>query len=61
MADRIISMRSKLRDGLRAEGSSKDWCHITDQIGMFCLTGLHADQVQMSQPSSCTVADSCCP
>jgi aspartate aminotransferase len=45
MADRIISMRTQLRDGLKKEGSSKDWKHITDQIGMFCFTGLKPDQV----------------
>ena len=44
MADRIISMRTKLRDGLKREGSSRDWQHITDQIGMFCFTGLKPDQ-----------------
>lgn len=45
MADRIISMRNKLRDGLKKEGSSKNWQHITDQIGMFCFTGMTPDQV----------------
>ena len=46
MADRIISMRTKLRDGLKNVGSTKNWQHITDQIGMFCFTGMNADQVQ---------------
>lgn len=46
MADRIITMRSQLRDGLTREGSSHDWQHITDQIGMFCFTGLKPDQVE---------------
>lgn len=45
MADRIISMRTKLRDGLKREGSTKNWQHITDQIGMFCFTGMTQDQV----------------
>lgn len=45
MADRIISMRNKLKDGLKKEGSSRNWQHITDQIGMFCFTGMNADQV----------------
>jgi len=44
MADRIITMRSTLRDGLKKEGSSKNWQHITDQIGMFCYTGLNPEQ-----------------
>ncbi|KAF6021068.1 GOT2 [Bugula neritina] len=46
MADRIISMRTQLREGLAREGSSKNWQHITDQIGMFCFTGLKPDQVE---------------
>uniref|UniRef100_A0A0B7AHH6 Aspartate aminotransferase n=1 Tax=Arion vulgaris TaxID=1028688 RepID=A0A0B7AHH6_9EUPU len=46
MADRIISMRTRLRDGLKREGSSHNWQHITDQIGMFCFTGLKPDQVE---------------
>ncbi|XP_013413300.1 aspartate aminotransferase, mitochondrial isoform X2 [Lingula anatina] len=46
MADRIITMRKRLRDGLAKEGSSHNWQHITDQIGMFCFTGLKPDQVE---------------
>ncbi|KAK2190321.1 hypothetical protein NP493_84g01013 [Ridgeia piscesae] len=46
MADRIISMRTKLTDNLKKEGSAKNWAHITDQIGMFCFTGLNKDQVE---------------
>jgi len=46
MADRIISMRSKLQDGLKKEGSTKDWQHISDQIGMFCFTGMTPPQVE---------------
>jgi len=45
MADRIISMRAQLRDGLAANGSSRDWKHITDQIGMFAFTGMTPEQV----------------
>lgn len=45
MADRIIEMRTSLREGLSREGSSKNWQHITDQIGMFCFTGLKPEQV----------------
>lgn len=45
MAHRIISVRSQLRDNLKKEGSSKNWQHITDQIGMFCFTGMKPDQV----------------
>ena len=46
MADRIITMRSQLVDNLKKEGSSHNWQHITDQIGMFCFTGLNPQQVE---------------
>lgn len=46
MADRIISMRTQLKDNLKKEGSSHNWDHITDQIGMFCFTGMKPDQVE---------------
>ncbi|XP_038069403.1 aspartate aminotransferase, mitochondrial-like [Patiria miniata] len=46
MSGRIISMRTQLVDNLRKEGSNRDWSHITDQIGMFCFTGLKPDQVE---------------
>lgn len=45
MADRIISMRSALKNNLVKLGSTRSWNHITDQIGMFCYTGLKPDQV----------------
>ena len=45
MADRILLMRSLLRDNLKAAGSAKNWQHITDQIGMFAFTGLSPEQV----------------
>ncbi|XP_039279683.1 aspartate aminotransferase, mitochondrial [Nilaparvata lugens] len=46
MADRIIGMRTALKDNLKKCGSQKDWSHITDQIGMFCFTGLKPEQVE---------------
>lgn len=46
MADRIISMRNQLKDNLKKEGSSRNWAHITDQIGMFCFTGMKPEQVE---------------
>ncbi|CAG0917706.1 unnamed protein product [Notodromas monacha] len=46
MADRIIGMRTRLRDGLTREGSKRDWAHITDQIGMFCFTGMKPAEVE---------------
>ncbi|KNC49892.1 aspartate aminotransferase [Thecamonas trahens ATCC 50062] len=45
MADRIIDVRTTLRNGLAAAGSPHNWSHITDQIGMFCYSGLTADHV----------------
>lgn len=45
MADRIIGMRQKLRDGLKKIGSKRSWEHITNQIGMFCYTGLKPEEV----------------
>jgi len=45
MADRIITMRVQLVEHLKKLGSKKDWSHITNQIGMFCFTGLTPDQV----------------
>lgn len=46
MADRIITMRNQLRSGIEGRGNPRPWQHITDQIGMFCFTGLTPDQVQ---------------
>ena len=34
------------------KGSTRDWSHITNQIGMFCFTGLNTDQVRhFSKPT----------
>jgi aspartate/tyrosine/aromatic aminotransferase len=49
MADRIITMRALLRKKLEAGGAGEGpdrWRHITDQIGMFCYTGLSVPQVR---------------
>ncbi|CAG8446746.1 17656_t:CDS:2 [Funneliformis caledonium] len=47
MADRIITMRDKLKKHLVQDFESKhNWNHITDQIGMFCYTGLKPEQVE---------------
>ena len=27
-------------------GSSRNWSHVTEQIGMFCYTGLNQEQVE---------------
>ncbi|CAA2983700.1 aspartate aminotransferase, mitochondrial [Olea europaea subsp. europaea] len=45
MADRIIGMRSALRENLEKLGSSLPWEHITKQIGMFCYSGMTPEQV----------------
>jgi aspartate aminotransferase len=45
MADRIISMREQLVANLKSLGSTRDWSHITNQIGMFCFSGLNSNQV----------------
>lgn len=41
MASRIGEMRTLLRAELEAAGSSHDWRHVTDQIGMFAFTGMN--------------------
>ncbi|CAP38872.2 Protein CBR-GOT-2.1 [Caenorhabditis briggsae] len=46
MADRIITMRQALKENLQREGSTRNWEHITNQIGMFCFTGITQQQVQ---------------
>ena len=45
MADRINAMRSSLVSALAQAGSNRDWAHITNQIGMFCYSGLSKDEV----------------
>ncbi|KAI3387020.1 hypothetical protein SNEBB_000289 [Seison nebaliae] len=46
MADRIIMMRKDLVKNLTHLGSTHNWDHITNQIGMFCFTGLNSRQVE---------------
>jgi aspartate aminotransferase len=45
MATRIQTMRAALVAALAKAGSQKCWQHITDQIGMFCYSGMTKDQV----------------
>lgn len=45
MAERIKGARAALKNNLKKEGSNKNWDHITNQIGMFCFTGLEPGQV----------------
>lgn len=46
MADRIISMRTALKSALEEAGSTRNWDHVTSQIGMFCFTGISPEQVE---------------
>lgn len=45
MAERIITMRTMLRAELERLGSKHNWKHITEQIGMFCYSGMTEQQV----------------
>ncbi|EFP03561.1 hypothetical protein CRE_19231 [Caenorhabditis remanei] len=46
LADRIISMRTQLKDLLAKEGSTRNWEHISIRIGMFCFFGIRQQQVE---------------
>jgi len=46
MAGRIKQVRETLYSKLRSKGVPGNWNHVVDQIGMFCFTGLTANQVQ---------------
>ncbi|GMI45081.1 hypothetical protein TrCOL_g6549 [Triparma columacea] len=46
MADRIGGMRTALRSSLEDAGSTRDWSHVTSQIGMFAYSGLSKEQVE---------------
>jgi aspartate aminotransferase len=43
MAERILSMRTRLVEALKEAGSTHDWSHVTEQIGMFAFTGMSAE------------------
>ncbi|KAJ4979644.1 hypothetical protein NE237_010424 [Protea cynaroides] len=45
MSDRIMKMRAALRDNLERLGSAFNWEHITNQVGMFCYSGLNPEQI----------------
>lgn len=40
VCDRILAMRSALRNAIEKINTPGDWTHITGQIGMFSFTGL---------------------
>lgn len=46
VAQRIIKMRTALRQELERIGAAGTWNHITDQIGMFSYTGLSVKQCE---------------
>jgi len=46
MSERIISMRTGLRERLEKLGTPGTWNHITDQIGMFSYTGLSPEMCE---------------
>lgn len=52
MSGRIISMREALRTKLEELKTPGNWNHITDQIGMFCFTGLSEQQVMKLREDS---------
>ncbi|KAF2305243.1 hypothetical protein GH714_003293 [Hevea brasiliensis] len=45
MANCIQTMRTNLQESLWQLGSSLNWQHITNQVGMFCFSGLTPKQV----------------
>lgn len=45
MSGRMSAMRTGLVKNLKDAGSTQDWSHVTNQIGMFAYTGLSLKQV----------------
>lgn len=45
MSSRMAAMRTGLTENLKSAGSTIDWSHITNQIGMFAYTGMSQEQV----------------
>ncbi|KAF3447987.1 hypothetical protein FNV43_RR08694 [Rhamnella rubrinervis] len=45
MANRIRRKRAALRDSLEKLGSPINWEHVTNQVGMFCFSGLTPDHI----------------
>ena len=60
MAERIISVRQSLKDNLESLGSPHQWDHITEQIGMFCFSGMTPEQVHtLLNDNICTATPHC--
>lgn len=51
MAERIISMRALLRQHLEDLKNPLPWKHVTEQIGMFCFSGISPEQAR-PEPTS---------
>ncbi|KAI6673306.1 hypothetical protein NL676_001212 [Syzygium grande] len=49
MANRICKIREALRDSLEKLGSPLNWEHITNQVGMFCFSGITRQQIEQLQ------------
>lgn len=45
MASRIMMMRASLRESIKNLGSTLNWEHLTNQVGMFFYSGLSPEQV----------------
>ena len=43
MAERIQTMRNSLVEAIKEAGSTHDWSHVKEQIGMFAYTGMSAE------------------
>lgn len=60
MAERIISVRQSLKENLESLGSPHKWDHITEQIGMFCFSGMTPEQVHTHNPQQSSHSGRCC-
>lgn len=49
MVNRICKMREALQESLEKLGSPLNWEHITNQVGMFCFSGLTPQQIEQLQ------------
>ena len=47
MSNRILNRRGTLRRLLETNGNIGSWNHVTQQVGMFCYTGLTPRQVEL--------------
>ena len=55
-----MAMRSSLRSHLEGLKSSRSWEHITEQIGMFCYTGLTQEEVRGGEEDKSGGMLQCC-